>query len=127
MPPESGNLPSLYAISDAARRAGVTVHQVRTYVSAGRVQPCATTSCGYFLFDEACVTRLRLIGAATSAGWRIREIEDLVRALGYNDCPPLRMALRSVAAAIGSRQAAIQQLQTLVLGVCSIEATKTTT
>lgn len=115
-------MPVPYATFEAARRAGITVHQVRTYVSAGLVNPCAATPGGYFLFDEACVTRLRLIGAATRAGLRIREIEDLVRAMEDDDLQALRVARRSVAAAIGSRQAAIQQLEDLVSGVCGTGA-----
>jgi DNA-binding transcriptional MerR regulator len=76
-------MPVPYAISEAARRAGITVHQVRAYVNAGPLNPCATTPGGYFLFDEA------------------------------------RVAHRSVAAAFGSRRAAIQQLEDLVSGVCA--------
>jgi MerR family mercuric resistance operon transcriptional regulator len=111
-------MPAPYAISEAARRAGITVHQLRTYLSARLVIPCATTAGGYLLFDETCVSRLRLIGAATRAGLRIREIADLVRALGVNDRQALHAARSSVAVAIGSRQAAIMQLQELVAGEC---------
>lgn len=111
-------MPGQYAIAEAARRAGVTVNQVRTYVSADLVKPCAATPGGYFLFDEVCVTRLRLIGAATRAGLLIREIADLVRALGVSDPQALRAARRSVTAAIGSRQAAIQHLEELLSGAC---------
>lgn len=115
-------MPAPYVISEAARRAGITVHQLRTYVSAGLVKPCAATPGGYFLFDEACVTRLRLIGAATRAGLRIREIEGLVRALGVNNRQALRAARRSVVVAIGSRVAAIQQLEDVVSNVCGTVA-----
>lgn len=107
-------MPAPYVTSEAARLAGLTVHQLRTYLSAGLVKPCAATSAGYFLFDEDCVARLRLIGAATHAGLYLREIADLIRALDGDDNRALMAAHRSVAAAIGSRRSAIEQLQALV-------------
>jgi MerR family mercuric resistance operon transcriptional regulator len=115
-------MPDHYAISEAARRAGITVHQLRTYLCARLVQPCATTAGGYFLFDDACVARLRLIGAATRAGLRINEISGLVKALETNEPRAVRSARRSVGKAIGSRQAAIVQLQALVAGECGTAA-----
>lgn len=115
-------MPIPYAIAEAAERAGITVHQLRTYLSARLVKPCATAAGGYFLFDETCVSHLRLIGAATGAGLRIREIADLVRALGVNDRQALRAARSAVAAAIDSRQTAITQLQALVAGECGTAA-----
>lgn len=111
-------MPPRYAISEAARRACITVHQLRTYLSARLVIPCATTAGGYFLFDETCVSGLRLIGAATRAGLRIKEISGLVKALETNEPSAVRSARRSVGKAIGSRQAAIVQLEELVAGEC---------
>lgn len=111
-------MPAPYAIAEAARHAGITVHQLRTYLSARLVQPCATTAGGYFLFDETCVARLRLIGAATRAGLRINEIGVLVKALETNEPRAMQSARRSVGEAIGFRQAAIMQLQALVAGEC---------
>jgi len=54
-------------LAEAARRAGATVHQVRTYVASSLVRPCATTPGGYLLFEERCVTRLRLITSNTGS------------------------------------------------------------
>lgn len=109
---------SAYPISQAAQRAGATVHQVRTYVTAGLVKPCATTAGGHFLFNEDCVARLRLIAAATRAGLRIGEIGVLVKALEGNNPRAVRAARRSVGKAIGTRQAAIQHLHALVAQTC---------
>ncbi len=103
-----------YPISQAAQRAGATVHQVRTYVAAGLVKPCATTAGGHFLFNEECVARLRLIAAATRAGLRISEIGVLVKALEGTNPRAVRAARRSVGNAIGAREAAIQHLHALV-------------
>ncbi|MCI0356467.1 MAG: MerR family transcriptional regulator [Acidobacteria bacterium] len=113
---------SAYTLSEAAQRAGATVHQVRTYVTAGLVRPCTTTPGGYFMFDEACVEGLRLIAAATRAGLRIADISPLVKALDTQDPRALRAARQSVLDAIGSRQAALQQLDALVGPILSTAA-----
>ena len=107
-----------YSTSEAARRAGVTVHQARTYVTAKLVKPCGSTSSGYLLFDDVCVKRLQLIAAATRAGLLIREITGLVQALEAKDRPAQQAARRVIATAIGSRQAAIKQLQVMVFSAC---------
>jgi len=105
-------------LAEAARKAGATVHQVRTYVASGLVRPCATTPGGYLLFEERCVARLRLITSATRVGMRIAEIGVLVRALDGNDQAATETARRSVTAAISTRQTALQDLQTTLSDVC---------
>ncbi|MCI4429657.1 MAG: MerR family transcriptional regulator [Burkholderiales bacterium] len=105
-------------LAEAARQAGATVHQVRTYVASGLVRPCATTSGGYLLFEERCVMRLRLITSATRVGMRIAEIGVLVRALDGNDQAAAEVARRSVAAAIGTRQKALRELQAMLTDIC---------
>lgn len=109
-------------LAEAARQAGATVHQVRTYVASGLVRPCATTSGGYLLFEERCVMRLRLITSATRVGMRIAEIGVLVRALDGNDQAAAEVARRSVAAAIGTRHAALRALQATLSDVCGQSA-----
>src|SRR5260370_22920428 len=99
-------MPAPCAISEAARRAGITVHQLRTYLSARLVQPCATTAGGYFLFDGACLSRLRLIGAATRAGLPINESTPLLKAVQTNQPRAGLAARRSACQAIASRRAA---------------------
>ena len=98
-------------LAEVARQAGATVHQVRTYVASGLVRPCGTTSGGYLLFEQRCVTRLLLIRSATCVGMRIAEIGVLVRALEDNDQAAAEVARCMVAAAIGSRQSALRELQ----------------
>jgi DNA-binding transcriptional MerR regulator len=105
-------------LAEAARKAGATVNQVRTYVASGLVRPCATTSGGYLLFEARCVERLRLITSATRVGMRIAEIGVLVRALDGNDQAAAEVAKRSVAAAIGNRQSALLELQATLSEVC---------
>ena len=63
---------------EAARKAGATAHQVRIYVTADLVRPCAKTARGYLRFEKACVACLRLITSATRVGMRIAEIGTLV-------------------------------------------------
>ena len=105
-------------ISEAARRAEATVHQVRTYVAAGLAKPCARTVGGYFLFDEGCIQRLRLIAAATRAGLRLNEIGVLVKVLDGKDPLALQAARRMLTSSIGARRAAIKELQRLVIQNC---------
>ena len=105
-------------LAEAARQAGATVHQVRTYVASGLVRPCATTSGGHLRFEDRCVMRLRLITSATRVGMRIAEIGVLIRALDGNDQAAAEVARRSVAAAIGTRQTALRELQITLSDVC---------
>ncbi|HEX7953495.1 MAG TPA: MerR family transcriptional regulator [Burkholderiales bacterium] len=92
-------MPVPYAISEAARHAGITVRQVRTYLNAGPVHPCASTPGGYFLFDEACVTCLHPSARRSAPG-----------------CISVRSKIWS------ARWAAIQQLEYLVSGACAKSA-----
>ena len=105
-------------LAEVARQAGVTLHQVRTYVASGLVRPCGTTAGGYLLFEQRCVTRLRLITSATRVGMRIAEIGVLVRALDCNDQAAAEVARRSVAAAIGTRKTALREFQAMLSDVC---------
>lgn len=107
-----------YAISAAAKNAEATVHQVRNYVVAGLVRPCATTAGGHFLFDSDGVARLRLIAAATRAGFRVAEIGTLINALTSNNGAAVSAAGRDIVRAIDGRQAILHQLQELVAGAC---------
>ena len=67
-------------IAQAAIRAGITIHHARYYLAAGLVVPCATTEGGYHLFNETCIARPRLIGAATRAGLQLAEMRDFCQA-----------------------------------------------
>ena len=105
-------------LAEAARKAGATAHQVRIYVTADLVHPCAKTARGYLRFEKACVACLRLITSATRVGMRIAEIGVLVSALDGNDQAAAEVARRSVAAAIGTRQTALRELQAMLSDVC---------
>ncbi|WP_051257515.1 MerR family transcriptional regulator [Rhodanobacter sp. OR444] len=111
-------MPASYSTAEAAKLAGVTVHQARTYVTAKLVTPCGSTSSGYLLFDDGCVKRLQLIAAATRAGLLLREITGLVKALDAGDRSGQQRARREITGAIGARQAAITQLQVMVSRAC---------
>ncbi len=107
-----------YSTSEAAKLAGVTVHQARTYITAQLVKPCGSTSNGHLLFDDVCVKRLQLIAAATRAGLLLREITGLVEALEAGDRSAQQRARREITGVIGARQAAIEQLQLMVSSAC---------
>ncbi|MDE1953527.1 MAG: MerR family transcriptional regulator [Betaproteobacteria bacterium] len=116
---------SPYTLAEASRRAGVSVHQTRSYVNSGLVKPRAATSAGYLLFDEDGIARLRLIGAATRAGLLIRDIEALPRALAAGDALALQAAYRAIVRIIEHRQDALEQLQDLVAQSCALKTRET--
>ena len=103
-------------LAEAARKAGATVNQVRTYVAAGLVRPCATTAGAYHLFEEACVAGLRLITSAPRVGMRIAGIGTLVRALDANDRRAVATARRSVDVAIEAWQSTLRELRMTLSG-----------
>lgn len=107
-----------YSLAQAAAQAGATVNQLRTYVSCGLVKPCARTAAGHQRFNDDCVTRLRLIVAATGAGLRIAEIGGLIRALECGDRGDVARARRMLTAAIENRQAALRSLAGMLSIAC---------
>jgi len=67
------------------------------------------------LFNDACVARLRLIGAATRAGLRLEEMRGLCRALDARNAAWTHTAHKRLEAALRERLAALQQVQMLLV------------
>ncbi len=86
---------SLYTIASAAQRAGLTVHQVRTYLDMGLVRPCGATDDGFRLLDTNCIERLKLIKACRDAELSLSEIAAFVRGLDGDD-PARRAAVQRI-------------------------------
>jgi MerR family mercuric resistance operon transcriptional regulator len=76
---------SVFTIANAAQRAGLTVHQVRTYLDMELVRPCGATDGGFRLLDTNCIERLKLIKACRDAELNLAEIADFVRGLDDDD------------------------------------------
>ncbi len=108
-----------YRIGHAAAHAGITIHQARCYVAAGLVSPCATTEGGYYLFNETCIARLRLIGAATRAGLQLAEVRGFCQALDAHDIEKVDATRDFLKARLSERCAALRRIQRLLIEACS--------
>ncbi|MDE1886854.1 MAG: MerR family transcriptional regulator [Gammaproteobacteria bacterium] len=102
-----------YPISEAAKRAGVSVHQVRIYVQLGLVAPCKTTNGGHGQYDQACVERLRLIHAAVQSGLLLGELKDFFQALDKGNCRALQQQTTLIAR-LAARRRAVQTCKALL-------------
>ena len=54
----------MYKISDAARRAALTIKTVRYYADIGLVKPAGRSAAGYRLYGESDIAKLGSIGRA---------------------------------------------------------------
>ncbi|MBI2292119.1 MAG: MerR family transcriptional regulator [Betaproteobacteria bacterium] len=107
-----------YRIGQAAARAGITIHQARCYVAAGLVVPCATTEGGYHLFNDTCVARLRLIGAATRAGLQLAEMRGFCHALDAHDTEKVDATRDLLEARMSERRTALRRVRRLFTEAC---------
>lgn len=107
-----------YQIAQAAVHAGITIHQARCYVAAGLVTPCATTEGGYHLFNQTCIARLRLIGAATRAGLRLEEMRGFCQALDAHDIEKVDATRDFLKARLSERRTALRRVRRLLTEAC---------
>ena len=68
----------MYKISDAARRAALTVKTVRYYADIGLVKPAGRSAAGYRLYEEADIAKLGFIGRARRYSFSIEQCRDLL-------------------------------------------------
>lgn len=74
-----------YTISKLAEDANVSVDIVRNYKTRGMLQPCECTDCGYGIYDEPALSRLRFIRTGKEAGISLNDLEILCKALDEQD------------------------------------------
>jgi MerR family redox-sensitive transcriptional activator SoxR len=74
------------SIGEVARRAGVATSAIRWYERRGLIPPAERRG-GKRVYGEEVLDRLALIGVAKAAGFRIAEIEALVRGIGRRTPP----------------------------------------
>ena len=98
-----------YVISEAARRCGLSVSQIRTYLDMRLVQACGKTSGGFRLFDYRCLERLKFIGACREAGLGLPEIAEFVHALDNGDEQQCRTAKRQIQDTLAVKRAALNR------------------
>jgi MerR family transcriptional regulator, redox-sensitive transcriptional activator SoxR len=73
-------------IGEVARRSGVAASALRYYERAGLI-PRADREGGRRVYDEGVLDRLALIRVAKSAGFRVSEIQTLLRGLAGRTPP----------------------------------------
>ena len=68
----------MYKISDAARRAALTVKTVRYYADIGLVKPAGRSAAGYRLYAESDIAKLGFIGRARRYSFSIEQCRELL-------------------------------------------------
>ena len=76
--------PAELTIGEVARRAGVATSLIRYYERIGVLPPPERVS-GQRRYDTAVLGRLGFIGVAQSAGFKLREIKQLVAGMDAHD------------------------------------------
>lgn len=107
-----------YTFLQAARRAGVTVHQARTYLTMRLVAPCGIDEGRGRLFNDACVERLQLIASATRAGLLLNDVAPLIRALDTGHTASVVAARAALDARLEQRRDALHTLDRLMAHAC---------
>ena len=107
-----------YTLVQAARRARVTVHQARTYLTMRLVTACSVNENGGRLFNDVCVERLRLIASATRAGLRLNDIAPLIRALDTGQTAPVATARATLSTLLTQHRDALRTLDRMMTRAC---------
>ena len=90
---------STLRISELAARSGFTPSTLRYYEQVGLLGAADRSPAGYRLYDDAAVTRLRLVGRAKKLGLPLDEIRDLMAVWDGGSCSHVQERLRSHTAA----------------------------
>jgi DNA-binding transcriptional MerR regulator len=79
-------------VKDIAQHAGVSAEIVRYYVRIGLLKPVGTDENGYRRFAASHLHTLRFIIRAKQLGFRLAEIDDILRMArrGKTPCPTVR-------------------------------------
>lgn len=68
----------MYKISDAAKRADLTVKTVRYYADIGLVEPAGRSGSGYRLYAEPDIAKLGFVGRARRYSFSIEQCRELL-------------------------------------------------
>ena len=68
-----------YTISQLARDAGISADMIRNYEQQGVLSPVRHTPCGYRVYDEQALSRLRIIQAGKAAGIPLADLVPFMR------------------------------------------------
>lgn len=70
-----------YTISQLARDGGVSTDVIRNYELQGILSPARRTACGYRVYDDQALERLRFIQAGKAAGIPLPDLAQFIRAM----------------------------------------------
>ena len=71
----------LIKISELAKTTDTSIHTVRNYISEKLINCFDHTKCGYGLFNNEAIERLKLIRAFRLAGLMLADIKPLINAI----------------------------------------------
>ena len=72
-----GKAKSLMRIGAAAERAGVSRQALQYYLLVGLVKPASRSASGQRLFDQDCISRIKLIRKLNRSGYTLRDIREI--------------------------------------------------
>ena len=67
----------LFAVGQAAKKAGISRQTLQYYLLVGLLEPTETTKTKRRLFDDKAVERMKLIKKLNASGYPLREIREL--------------------------------------------------
>ncbi len=111
-------MPGQYNLNEAAKKAGLTVHQVRNYLAFGLAECCDRSAAGHRQLDDICVRRLRFIGAAMRAGLLISDVRPVLAALDDAGSVALEEARERIVESVRVRRSAINDLAGQLRSLC---------
>jgi MerR family copper efflux transcriptional regulator len=105
-----------FTIGVLARRASVSVQAVRYYERIGLLPKPRRTPSGYRRYTDEDLARLRVIGGASSLGFSLAEIQELLalRADRGGSCSSIRARAEQKLSAIDQTIAELHRLRTAV-------------
>jgi len=95
--------PRGYTISKLAKDAGISTGSIRNYQMRGMVRPCECAECGYGIYDESALTRLRFIRAGMEAGIELSDLESLCKALDRQEEGPILQELAAISEVLNGK------------------------
>ncbi len=93
----SGHHLNDYTISQLARDAGVSTDVIHNYERQGILSPVRRTACGYRVYDDQALERMRFIQSGKAAGIPLSDLAQFLRVMSaecQNECDDEAMRLQ---------------------------------
>ncbi len=100
-------------IGKVAQAVGLSVQAVRYYERLGLLPPAGRTAGGYRAYRPEAVERLRFIRQAQAAGFRLKEIREILRMkfAGQSPCECVRTMLQRKLEEVEEQMAALRRFR----------------